>query len=250
MCASVRECPASGKSDDSGVDALYRDVEHVDMPIAGVDVWLARLDLSNNHIQNCAKLLSHEEHLRARRFIVERVRKRYIAGRALLRILLARFLDGSPQALCFESGSFGKPALAGEAASVHFNLSHAEEMAVVAISRTYELGIDVESLRRKLDHGALARHFFSAAENAEFQLLPEAQRKPAFLHTWTCKEAVAKALGQGLRARFVDIGISGATGTRPQLLAVPTHDIANWHLHRVHAGPDYVSTIAMRRRET
>lgn len=217
------------------------------MPIAGADVWLARLDIDDIHIRNCAELLSPDEHQRAVHFRIERDRKRYIAGRAFMRTLLARYLDRSPRDLRFETGRFGKPALAGLTTPVHFNLSHAEERAVFAISRTYELGVDIETLRRELDHDALAQRFLSVAEYAELQLATEAQRNHVFLRAWTCKEAVAKAMGLGLRARFVEIEISGAAGPQPQLANVPTQDVAKWQLHPVDAGPGYVSTIALRR---
>jgi 4'-phosphopantetheinyl transferase len=77
--------------------------------------------------------------------------------------------------------------------------------------------------------------------------LPEFRRKSAFLAAWTRKEAVAKALGQGLRVPLDKIEVSIASETRPRLLDVPTQDIADWQLHHVDAGRDYVSTIALRR---
>jgi 4'-phosphopantetheinyl transferase len=250
MCASVRECLASGKSNDSGVDALYRYTQQVDMPIAGVDVWRAQLDIDDGDMQTCARLLSPDEHQHAARLHFERIRKRYVVGRAFLRVLLARYLQKSPHALKFQTGRFGKPALAGGPAPVDFNLSHAEDLAVLGISQIYEVGIDIESLRRTVDGDALAQRVFSASEYAEFRLMPEFQRKRAFLEAWTRKEAVAKTLGQGLHVPFDKIEGSVGTGIHPQLLAVPTQDIARWQLRRVDAGPDYIATIAMRRHET
>jgi 4'-phosphopantetheinyl transferase len=248
MCASVRECPASGKSNDSGVEALYCYTQQVDMPIAGIHVWLVRLDIDDCHIATCEELLSGEERQHAVRLTIEQIRKRYVCGRALLRALLARYLQKSPHALKIQTGRFGKPALAGEPSPVNFNFSHAEDRAVLGISRTYEVGVDIESLRPKIDEDALAQRFFSAAEYTEFQLVPKSDRKRAFLDAWTGKEAVAKALGRGLYAPFHEIEARIGSGIPPQLLAVPTRDIANWRLHLLDAGPDYVAIIALRGR--
>src|SRR5271156_5105021 len=57
-------------------------------------------------------ILSPEEMARADRFFMEVIANRFIAGRALLRDLLAGYLGQPPEAIRFAYNEWGKPALA------------------------------------------------------------------------------------------------------------------------------------------
>jgi 4'-phosphopantetheinyl transferase len=192
-------------------------------------------------------LLSSGEQLRASSFRFARDRERYIAGRAMLRVLLGHYLTESPKHIAIESGPFGKPGLTDHLTSVHFNLAHTGDLAIVAISSACIPGIDIESLERTVDHDALAKRFFSAREYAEFEQISPAARSRAFLTRWTCKEAVAKALGKGLRITLNRIEVSAAADGALRLLSLPDGDVAPWALHAIDAGSNYVATLALHR---
>jgi len=51
---------------------------------------------------------------------------------------------------------------------LRFNLSHSNELALIAISRDREVGVDVEYMRADFITDEVATHFFSAAEVEEF----------------------------------------------------------------------------------
>ena len=141
--------------------------------------------------------LSVAEHARAARFVFERDRRRYLAAHCALRQLLS-IRTGVPAALLvFDEGPFGKPSLATPPHCA-FNMSHSEEVALVAMADTGEIGVDVEMLRPMPDAMALARQNFSAAENAELAATAPADQSLAFLLGWTRKEACLKAIGSGL----------------------------------------------------
>ena len=113
-----------------------------------------------------------------------------------LRKLLAGYVDCTPDRLDFKLGAHGKPYLAG--AALEFNLAHSGGAALVALSRQVPLGVDLETPRRVRPVLELARRWFHRDEIAALTALPEALHQAAFLHLWTCKEAVLKAHGRGI----------------------------------------------------
>ncbi len=95
--------------------------------------------------------------------------------------------------LRWEKAAHGKPFLAD--GSCHFNLTHSENLAALAVS-PFELGLDVEDRTRRVEYLALGRRFFAAPETAELERADDPRR--FFFEVWTAKEAYIKALGDGL----------------------------------------------------
>lgn len=92
----------------------------------------------------------------------------------------------------------GRPCLTGAAAQLQVSLSHGRAATAAAVTMLGPVGVDIE-LRRPVDALALARRWFLPEEAAWLALLPDGLRSDAFLGLWTQKEAIAKALGTGLR---------------------------------------------------
>jgi 4'-phosphopantetheinyl transferase len=249
MCASVREQPASGKCDDLQIGALESIARRIPLPFADTQLWCFPLNLNASDLNRCALLLSAEEISRAVHFKLERDKNRYTAGRGMLRVLLGKYVGVSPRALNITAELLAKPILPDQPRPVDFNLSHADDCALVAISSTYEVGVDLENPARDVDYDALALRFFSAREQAELQRIPQAERRRAFVTCWTRKEAVAKALGQGLRMPLETIEVTIGSSAQAQLLSVPTSSVKDWTLHNVNVGAGFVATLALRRRQ-
>lgn len=76
------------------------------------------------------------------------------------------------------------------------SLSHSRHFVAVAAGLSGPVGIDLED-RYPRDVTGLAQRWFASAELAWMAGQPE--ELEAFLHLWTAKEAVGKALGTGLR---------------------------------------------------
>lgn len=112
---------------------------------------------------------------------------------ALLRQLLSLHLDRPAQELRWEKAAHGKPYLAD--GSCHFNLTHSENVAALAVS-SRELGLDVEVRTRMVEYLALGRRFFAEPEAMEMERAMDPRR--FFFEVWTAKEAYIKALGDGL----------------------------------------------------
>ena len=167
--------------------------------VAGeVHVWRASLDAASD----CDGTLSPDERARAARFRFDRDRRRYVAGRGLLRTLLARYTGADPAALRFSYGEYGKPGLDG---APRFNVAHADAVWLCAVTEFAEVGADVEPIAPFDEMDDVAAEMFSAAECGVYGALPPDRRVDAFAACWTRKEAFIKAIGEGLSfplARF------------------------------------------------
>jgi 4'-phosphopantetheinyl transferase len=95
------------------------------------------------------------------------------------------------------------------------SISHSQRLVAVAAGLPGPVGIDLED-RHPRAVTALARRWFTPSELTWMSLQPE--ELEAFLHLWTAKEAVGKALGTGLR----NTGLSRQMPLPTPAPAVPT----------------------------
>jgi 4'-phosphopantetheinyl transferase len=164
-----------------------------------VHVWQASLAVSPACLELLVRLLSKAEKDRAERFHFEKDRRRFIAARGTLRLILSRYLEKAPETITFDYNRFGKPTLPPHLASnLRFNLSHANELALYALTTAHEVGVDIEYINHNRNTREIIERFFSENEKMEFEHLPESMRLKAFFSGWTRKEAFIKARGQGL----------------------------------------------------
>ena len=142
-------------------------------------------------------LLSPDECDRAARLLNLQHQTDFIAARGGLRSTLAEYTNCSPQALRFEYGNYGKPRLA-DYPNLHFNLAHSNGRALIVVSETAVVGVDLEKVRSVPKLLALAKRFFKVSEYEAIVALPESLQPEQFFAYWTCKEAYLKAVGIGL----------------------------------------------------
>lgn len=177
-------------------------------PVAGpawAALWLADLDELPPGSE-CA--LPHDEQERALRFLRDVDRRRYLACRAVLRALLVDQF-GITFNQSFETGAHGKPRIPGLSRG-SFSLSHSGRHALIGVSHTHEIGVDVEELRQMADAQAIAQGQFSARERLVVdEQADDDLASKAFFEVWTRKEACLKALGTGfsISAKEVDAGV-------------------------------------------
>lgn len=145
-----------------------------------VHVFCLRLDLDAADRERLGGCLSEDEWERARRFRFDEHRHRFIAARGQLRRLLGQCLNCLPEQLRFECSARGKPSLVDNPANLHFNVSHSEDVALIALAIDREVGVDVEHCRREIEALEIARRFFSPNEIQALRSLPEDQRRRAF----------------------------------------------------------------------
>lgn len=214
-----------------------------------VHVWRADLDPPAPRLKTLRDTLSSDELERADRFHFQRDRDHFIAARGLLRVILGRYLGRGPDELTFYYGPNGKPYLAHttNGNGLSFNLSRRDGLALYAITRGREVGIDLELIRADLEPEKIAEQFFSPRELVVLQAAPTDMRQEAFFALWTCKEAYVKATGTGLTFPLNQFSVLSATNGSEVLLSIEKdlEEAARWSLRELSTAPGYSAALAV-----
>jgi len=200
-----------------------------------------------------ASALSAAERAKAARFRADEHRRRYVRAHLGLRALLAGEAGAAPEALRFDTtcrlcgdAEHGKPRLVAPPRAaddgLDFSLSHAGEVALLAVACGRAVGADVEALPPGMDWreaGAL----FNDAERATIEAVEPADQGRVFLVLWTRKEALLKTWGHGVveAARAVDVSPPGAAREGALKGAGPGGE--DWSFRGLDPSPGHVATV-------
>jgi len=196
-----------------------------------IHVWKASLDATSS--TDDLGSLSPDEVERAARYRFARDRGRFVAGRTLLRTIVAGYLGRRPADLVFEYDKHGKPRLIQRAdeTPLHFNVTHSDSIALYAVAKDGEVGIDMERVREIPEWKSIAGGCFTAHECARLRRLSVERRQKEFFHAWTCEEAFLKASGQGLSGEKI-----GRDSVRD----------SGYSLHALDPAPGYMAALVSR----
>src|SRR5689334_7179358 len=211
-----------------------------------VHVWRIVLNQDDEKLDRFRRTLEASELERARRFHFDVHRRHFIVARGFLRSVVARYLGSQPGALRFEYGAYGKPALES-GHTLRFNLSHSNEVALLAVTLDAELGVDVEHIRADFASEDIARRYFSRAEVEVFNSLPPEERVEAFFRCWTRKEAYIKAIGKGFSHALDAFDVTLAPGVEPVLLRAEDDDASRWWMGDIEVGEGYAGALMVER---
>ena len=220
------------------------------LPENEVHLWRLEVEPLAVSEDRWQQLLSTDEQVRAKRFLSVRARQEFVVTRGLLRTVLAAYVEADPKMLVFHHSAREKLRLGPPYADsgVTFNLSHAVGVALLAFSRSRELGVDVERVRRDLDVDSIARRYFSLHEQRDLATFNSEERYETFFRCWTRKEAYIKARGTGLSLplRHFDVSLkprdlNALLATRPE-----SSEASHWALQEVSAGEGYVAALCVR----
>ena len=127
-------------------------------------------------------------------------RREFALCRSALRAVLCAWLGCPNRELSFRGSERGKPRALrrGAPAPVSFSVSHSGRHGLLAVARAGRLGVDVEELAPRRDLDALIAAVLTPGERAEVQAMAGPLRVRAFYRLWTVKEALVKALGEGV----------------------------------------------------
>ena len=214
-----------------------------------VHVWLVRLDGSGWRERLRPGCLSADELVRAGRLAFEPLRRRFVLGRAALREILGCYLGRSPADLTFGRGPHGKPYLlpARDNECLRFNLSHSDDLAMVALIPQRAVGVDLERMRPMAGIDDMVARYFAPAERLAFAGAPAADRLSVFYRYWTLKEAHLKASGVGLDRPAAAVDVGGAEG-RPLCLSDVSGALRYWRSHVLHPADGYCGALAVEGR--
>jgi 4'-phosphopantetheinyl transferase len=176
--------------------------EHIRLASNAIHLWGIELNGSQRWLERCAGWLDEVERHRAARFVREDTRQRYVLAHGGLRAVLSRYLGVTPDAVSLDRSATGKPSLTRELrdrSAITFNLSHAHNRALIAVSQAQEVGVDLECVRSEVEVEKLSKRHFTRSEHTTIMEAPEEQRAARFFCYWVAKEALLKAQGIGLR---------------------------------------------------
>ena len=168
------------------------------VPVSDAEIRIVLARLAMFETGECEGDLSQSERERAAKYVIPWVRNQFVVGRSLLRRALAHSLRASPCEIELTTRGDGKPVLADSAIGLHFNVSHSGGWAAIALAPR-PVGVDLESMREITNERDLVERFFAPDECEQYRSLAEDVKRIGFLRGWTCKEAVLKAVGSGMR---------------------------------------------------
>jgi 4'-phosphopantetheinyl transferase len=178
-------------------------------------------DLTKQEYQHLLTQVSAEKRERITRFRNTADKKRSLLGELLARSAIAKELAIPTNEIFLTKNQHGKPVLR-DYPEMHFNISHAGQHVVCAVSDV-PVGIDVEQIGRR-DFIKIANRFFCADEKAYVKsFTSDVAQAAVFAEIWTKKEAYIKRDGRGLAVPLTSFSV----------LSVP--DI---FFHRIDIGPD------------
>jgi 4'-phosphopantetheinyl transferase len=157
----------------------------------------------------CGSVISNSEKRRASGFHFAGDETRFVVSHGCLRHILAGYAGLEPGELDFMISEFGKPSLR-TGGSIHFNMAHSGEAALVAVSGDREIGVDIECVRNPDDFLQTARRCFSPRELDLLRSVEESQYADMFYTFWTRKEAYIKARGEGMSLDLTAIDVTGS----------------------------------------
>lgn len=203
-----------------------------------IDIWIWALD-DASEANRLKGLLSPGEIAQSRSFHKPDDCIAFINRRGRMREILAARLDRNPAELQFQHGSGGKPALQS---GPEFNVTHSDQKALLAVSDTEPLGVDIEAVRPLSSD---LREMFTDTEWAYLNELPETKRPVALFRMWTCKEALSKALDIGVWLSADTFSIHWANDA-PKVTRMLGDEASAWSLINLETQCGMPSTLAVR----
>jgi 4'-phosphopantetheinyl transferase len=217
----------------------------IDLPGANdMHLWFATLDSLRPRQAELNDLLDPVEQERAQRFRFDADRERFILGHGLLRSLLGKYLKRDGSLVRMARGPFGKPYLEGK--DLRFSFSDTKDAILIAFANAQEIGADIETMHRSVDHDAVSGHYFTPTEIKAIQAAGSAAAsKRRFLEYWTRKEAVLKASGVGIMDDLRSLRVDGERNTMTIAHeAFVSMAAQEYHVRTWHVGADHLISLA------
>jgi 4'-phosphopantetheinyl transferase len=209
----------------------------------GSDVHLWHLDFDK-----LSSPLSSNESVQSHRLsaVQQRATRRFY-----LRLILGAYLGLPGKDIHIKRGPKGRPDLDPEQydGTLDFSVARSNACYLIGVSSGATIGVDLEiASRRSGKPLSLARRYFSKAETAALSLLENEELHRAFMHTWSCKEAIVKANGEGIANQLCRFSVDVNPQNPPVVLDMPDDDPEAWTLAIAEPQQGAIAAIAVRQQ--
>ncbi|RYE26807.1 MAG: 4'-phosphopantetheinyl transferase superfamily protein [Sphingobacteriaceae bacterium] len=168
-----------------------------------VHIWRIKISAFTAELHSLQTLLEVKELQKIERYQHETDRQTRIISRAVLRILLSRYLLIDPAEIRFKLDDYKKPVLQQiDSAGLYFNVSHTGDWILIGIAAN-SIGVDLEKIDASFIDQNLLEFSCSSAEKIFIQ--SAANPVESFYQLWTKKEALLKATGKGLTDNLAQV---------------------------------------------
>ncbi|SCG66352.1 peroxidase-related enzyme [Micromonospora siamensis] len=199
----------------------------------------------------CEELLSEPERIRAGSFHQGAARRRFVSATALLKITVAWSDGGDPLDVdlrreCPRCGKpHGRPEVAGS--PLHVSISHSGDRVAVALCAAGPVGVDVEQVNPDVDVDVMLPFVLGDAEARAFgEIRDQRDRLEAFLRSWTRKESVLKATGDGLLIPMSHLTVGSRQEPTRLVRFVDRPDLVETaQIVDLHPGSGYVGAVTV-----
>lgn len=189
-------------------------------------------------VSSLRDLLSVSERNRADRYHFIKDKNKFIICRAMLKLLLAKYVRWDINKISIDSDYNNKPYLTSHP-SVFFNLSHAGDLGIIAIGKI-PLGVDIEFIDSKFDFTEISTTVFN---ELEINHIHNSDNKSySFYKFWTRKEAIVKAIGKGIDDDIYKIPATDGLHSVSSLLL---SDFKKISVLSFDVTPEYLAAIAL-----
>lgn len=200
-----------------------------------IHIWMIAINESEETF--FWSLLNDQEKEKANRYKISKPRREFIITRGLLKKLLGQYLSLNVIEINLEVTDHGKPFFKN-AENIYFNISHSENLGVIAFTKNSEMGVDVEYMEEIKNYEDLVKRFFSKAEYEQFTKLKKNMQKKAFYTAWTKKEAYIKAIGYGFHHSLASFVVSFDQGHEEY-----KYENVDWNLFTDEIKPGYMFSV-------
>jgi len=201
---------------------------------SGLHIWKVKTE--DIAWQDYQDLLTEKEFNRILKYKNPKDRNKRAISRGILKELSASYLKTAPKILNYDTNRFGKPFIANASHNLQFNISHSTDYILLIFGfNPSPVGIDIEENNLDFNFLDIADQYFSDREKESLSCDNPSKQ---FFKIWTRKEAMMKAIGEGLTDDLVQIDVLG------DIIQLESYNDQNCHLKTFIFEEKYLFSIA------
>ena len=210
-------------------------------------IFIVNLTSCINNVSTYWEYLSVQEKTKANNYYTEYLSNKYIISHGILRYILSFYTKQYPQKIEFNYSEYGKPFLNNS--NIQFNMSHSHNMISYMIALNYRVGIDIELHDKNLNIEELAGYVLTPEEHKYLSSLKPRDKLSFFYTLWTKKEALVKAIGQGLSYPINTIEVMRLLPGKGILLNDMNNELSQqWYCYEIEVPENYSGAIGIENK--